>query len=392
MQGQPTAEDIEGWADELERVGRKIARRFTRAEPRRRATAYIRGLLSVVPRKNSWQIAEHLGDDAPHAVQHLLGRAEWDADLVRDDLIAYVADRLADARGVLIVDETGFLKKGDKSAGVQRQYSGTAGRIENCQVGVLLAFAGARGMALVDRELYLPESWAGDDARRRGAGIPEEATFATKPRLAERMLERAWRLGLKAAWVTADSVYGDDAAFRRFLDRRKRPFVLAVRSSTMLFDGTHRRRVDGIAADLPASSWVRSSAGDGSKGPRMYDWALMPAGEVDARGWRLWLLVRRHCERRDELAYYLCRGPAGTSREELIRVAGARWAVEECIERAKGCCGLADYEVRSWTGWHRHVTLSLWALAVLSAIRSRASASSPSGTGGPAASEKGGAG
>ena len=372
MPSHPTVADVRDWASELDAVGARLAQRFSRSEPRRRAIECLRGLLSDAERKNGWQLAETAGDEAPHGVQHLLGRADWDADRVRDDLVACAHGHLADAQGVLIVDETGFLKKGSKSAGVQRQYSGTAGRVENCQVGVFLAFAGRKGHSLLDRELYLPKEWAGDAGRREAARIPTEVEFATKPQLAERMLERAWKAGVKAAWVTGDAVYGNDVHFRRTLEARGQPYVLAVKSDQRLYDGRWRDRVDAIADRLPAKAWRRASAGYGSKGPRWYDWAAESFGEVDARGWRLWLLVRRHRERKQERAYYLCRGPADTPRRELVRVAGSRWAVEECFERAKGDCGLADYEVRSWVGWYRHVTLSMFALAVLAAIRSRA--------------------
>jgi SRSO17 transposase len=369
---QPTTEDVQSWAAELETVGQRLADRFARPEPRQRALTYLKGLLSTVERKNGWQLAELAGDDTPYAVQHLLGRAAWDADSVRDDLQAYVVEHLADPDGVLIVDETGFLKKGTKSAGVQRQYSGTAGRVENCQVGVFLAVAGRHGHTLLDRELYLPKAWAGDDARRNAAGVPAAATFATKPRLAERMLRRAWGAGVSAAWAAGDAVYGSDSAFRRFLEENEQPYVLAVRSDQRLWVDLTQARVDGIADGLPAGAWRRASAGDGSKGPRWYDWAVQAHGPVDACGWQLWLLVRRHRERHDERAYYLCRGPAATAWQELVRVAGRRWAVEECFETAKGDCGLDEYEVRSWVGWHRHITLSLFALAVLTVIRARA--------------------
>lgn len=372
MSAQPTATDVRDWADELDAVGGRLARRFARSEPRRRAVAYLRGLLSDAERKNGWQLAEKAGDEAPYGVQHLLGRADWDADRVRDDLSAYVREHLGDPGGVLIVDETGFLKKGTKSAGVQRQYSGTAGRIENCQIGVFLAFAGRKGHALLDRELYLPKEWAGDADRREAARVPEDVAFATKPQLAERMLKRAWKAGMKAAWVTGDAVYGNDVQFRRTLESNGQPYVLAVKSDQRLYDGRWRDRVDAIADRLPARAWRKASAGAGSKGPRWYDWAAEPFGAVNDRGWQLWLLVRRHRERKQERAYYLCRGPAATTRAELVRVAGSRWAVEECFERAKGDCGLDEYEVRSWVGWYRHVTLSMFALAVLSVIRSRA--------------------
>jgi SRSO17 transposase len=371
MSGRPTAAAVQGWAIELDTVGERLGRYFSRAEPRRRAVEYLRGLLSDVERKNGWQLAERLGDPTPYGVQHLLGRADWDADAVRDDLTRYARDHLADPDGVLVVDETGFLKKGTKSAGVQRQYSGTAGRVENCQVGVFLAFAGRRGHALLDRALYLPKEWAADADRREEAGIPAAVTFATKPQLAERMLRRAWRLGVRAAWVAADTVYGNDGKFRRFLEANRQPYVLAVQSNQHLWDGEARARVDAIAAALPAGAWHRASAGTGAKGPRWYDWAARAFGPVDERGWQLRLLVRRHRERADERAYYLCHGPADTPWRELVRVAGSRWAVEEGFERAKGECGLDEYEVRSWAGWHRHVTLSLFALALLTVVRNR---------------------
>lgn len=374
MPAQPTITDVRDWARELDVVGQRLARRFARSEPRHKAVEYLRGLLSDVERKNGWQLAEKAGDETPYGVQHLLGRADWDADRVRDDLIAYAHTHLADPQGVLVVDETGFLKKGTKSAGVQRQYSGTAGRIENCQVGVFLAFAGRRGHALLDRELYLPREWAADADRREEARIPEEVKFATKPQLAERMLQRAWRAGVKAAWVTGDAVYGSDAHLRRTLESNGQPYVLAVRSDQRLWVDLRQVRVDRIADALPAKAWRQASAGAGSKGPRWYDWAVEPFGPIDDRGWQLWLLVRRHRERREERAYYLCRGPAATPRHELVRVAGSRWTVEECFERAKGDCGLDEYEVRSWVGWYRHVTLSLFALAILTVLRSRAEA------------------
>jgi SRSO17 transposase len=384
MSMQPTVTDVRDWADELEAVGRRLRRRFFRVEPRRRAVAYLGGLLSDAERKNGWQLAEKAGDDTPYGVQHLLGRADWNADLVRDDLTAYVQEHLDDPQGVLIVDETGFLKKGAKSAGVQRQYSGTAGRVENCQIGVFLAFAGRHGHALLDRELYLPKKWADDAERREAAGIPPDVAFATKPRLAERMLKRAWRAGFQAAWVTGDAVYGDDARLRRTLEANGQSYVLAVRCDLRLWVDLRQVRVDRIADALPASAWRKASAGAGSKGPRWYDWAVEPFGPVDERGRRLWLLVRRRRERRDERAYYLCRGPAATPWRELVRVAGARWAVEECFEQAKGECGLDEYEVRSWTGWRRHVTLSMFALAVLTVIRARAAVpSTPRKKGGP---------
>ena len=371
MAGCPTQETIQQWAAEVEIVGQRLGPYFARSEPRARAIDYLRGLLSDAERKNGWQLAEYLGDPTPDGVQHLLARADWDADAVRDDLTRYLHDHLGDPDGVLIVDETGFLKKGTKSCGVARQYTGTAGRIENAQVGVFLAYAGGKGHALIDRALYLPKEWTDDRERCDAAGVPTAEAFATKPQLAERMIRRAWQLGVRAAWVTGDSVYGHDGKFRRFLEANGQPYLLAVPSNQPLFDGQVRATVGAIAAAFPAKVWRRASAGAGSKGPREYDWAVAAFGPVDERGWPLWLVVRRHRERPDERAYFFARGPAATRPVELIRVAGTRWRVEECLELGKGECGLDEYEVRSWTGWHRHVTLSLFALAVVTVIRSR---------------------
>jgi SRSO17 transposase len=373
------AADVEVWAAELDAVAARLAPLFARAEPRRHAAAYLRALLGDAERKNSWQAAEYAGHDGPYAFQHLLGRADWSADEARDILRSYALENLADPDGVLVVDETGFLKKGERSAGVQRQYSGTAGRIENCQVGVFLAFAGRRGRALIDRELYLPENWATDPPRREQAGIPREVAFATKPALGQRMLQRAYAAGVRARWVTADEIYGNDGKFRRFLEGNGQPYVLAVQSNQRLWVGLEQVRVSAIADGLPARAWRPHSCGDGAKGPRLYDWARVPFGEVDGRGWRLWLLVRRERGGSEERAYYLCRGPEGTPLQELVRVAGSRWPVEECFERGKGECGLDHYEVRSWAGWYRHVTLSMLALAVLGVVRWRAESAAAKG-------------
>ena len=361
------------WADGIERVHECIAGRFRRPEPRRRALAYLRGLLSPVERKNGWQLAEQAGDATPDGVQRLLYNYRWDADLVRDDLRGYVVEHLGDADGVLVVDETGFIKKGDKSAGVQRQYSGTAGRIENCQVGVFLAHAGARGRALLDRELYLPRVWADDWERRREAGVPEEAVFRTKPQLAQLMLERALESGVPFAWFTGDEVYGSDRTLRLWLEREEIPHVMAVKSNEKLWALTDKGplpvRADRLASGVAASAWVRCSAGNGAKGPRVYDWAAVDIRPLREPGKGYWLLARRSIAKPGELAYYVCFGPAGTSLEELVRVAGTRWAIEECFEEAKGEVGLDQYEVRRWDGWYRHATLAMLAHAYLAVIR-----------------------
>jgi SRSO17 transposase len=342
---------------------------FYSAAGRQRALHYVQGLLTPVERKNGWQLAEAVGDTSPAAMQDFLGRTRWDADAVRDDLQAYVIEHLSDDEAVLVLDETGFIKKGNRSVGVKRQYSGTAGRIENCQVAVFLGYAGRRGRVLVDRALYLPEEWAGDDDRRQLAGVPCSVAFATKPKLGRAMLERAIAAGLPCRWVAADSVYGGDYALRLWLERQPLGYVLTVTSkqrAPMGFD-TVKERTAGFAV----TDWQRLSAGDGAKGPRLYDWAYKAYPSM-RDGWCRGLLVRRSLSEPDKLTYYLTFAPEGTPAAVLVRVAGNRWTIESCFEAAKGEVGLDQYEVRSWTGWHRHVTLAMLALAFLTVVRAAA--------------------
>jgi SRSO17 transposase len=376
-----TSEEIDGWRRGLEDLHARIAGRFRRAEARARAKRYLTGLLSQVERKNGWQLAEHLGEAGPQGVQRLLNAADWDADAVRDDLRAYAAEHLGDPAGVLIVDETGFLKKGTKSVGVARQYSGTAGRIENCQIGVFLGYASAKGRTFLDRELYLPREWADDAARRREAGVPAEVAFATKPELAKRMLERA--AGAPAAWVTADAVYGDDGGFRQWLEGAARPYVLAVSGHHPVWRAGTQERADRLVAALPQQAWAPLSAGAGSQGERLYDWACVRLPYERAPGTAQWLLARRSLSDPTDFAYYRAFGPAATPVAELVRVAGMRWAVEASFEDAKGAVGLDHYEVRKWTAWYRHVTLALLAHAYLEVTRHRADGDAGPKKGGP---------
>jgi len=364
---------VRGWSKQFDEMAGRVGPCFGRHDLRSQATGYLRGLLGSVDRKNSWQLSEHLGREKPYGIQRLLGRASWDADAVRDELIRYAAGHLVGPGdpGVLIVDETGFLKKGDKSVGVQRQYSGTAGRIENCQIGVFLALATSRGRALVDRALYLPESWCSDASRCREAGVPADVTFATKPQLAMKMLGRALEAGLQPEFVLADEVYGNDSKLRRFLENRKQPFVVAVKCGQYLWAGFRQRRVDDIAAEVPADAWIRLSVGDGAKGPRVYDWAAAKYGAPTEKGLVRWLLIRRNIKTM-ELAYYLCAAPKRNTAKDLAIAAGRRWAIEVGFETAKQETGLDEYEVRSWDGWHRHITLSMFALAFLTVVRSAA--------------------
>jgi SRSO17 transposase len=383
MAGRPTAGDVAEWADELTAVADRIGRHFARREPRQRAVSYVRGLLSDAERKNGWQVAEHLGDPTPDGVQHLLARADWDAEAVRDELLGYVRDQLGHPDGVLIVDETGFLKKGTKSVGVARQYSGAAGRIENCQIGVFLGYATRHGRALLDRAFYLPKEWSEDARRRAEAGVPTAVRFATKLVLARRMIERAVAAGVAARWVTADAVYGSDYGFRSALEGLGLGYVVGVRTDYAVWAGCRQVRAKALLAEVPADGWQRLSCGDGAKGPRRYDWAVCRTNAPDPEAYSRWLLIRRSVADPDEVAYFACGGPPGTTLAELVRIAGARWVIEECFELGKGDCGLDEYEVRSWVGWHRHVTLSLFALAVVAVIRSRAVKPSRRKKGGP---------
>ena len=370
------AAEVVRWAEGIEKVHECIAGRFRRPEPRRRALEYLQGLLSSVERKNGWQLAEQAGDATPDGVQRLLSTYRWDADQVRDDHRDYVVEHLGDADGVLVVDETGFLKKGDKSVGVQRQYSGTAGRIENSQVGVFLAYAGVKGRTLLDRELYLPQVWAKDWERRREAGVPEHVEFRTKPQLAQMMLERAVESGIPFGWVTGDAVYGSDRNLRRWLEREGIPHVLAIKSNEKLWawteKGPRQVRADRLASWVDECDWHRLSAGDGAKGPRFYDWTTVAIRPLREPGKEYWLLARRSIAQPAELAYYVCFGPSGTAMAELVKVAGRRWAIEECFEEAKGQVGLDQYEVRRWDGWYRHITLAMLAHAYLAVIRYQA--------------------
>jgi len=362
--------DVQRWAVALDDLVARIGRCFRRSESRQHAREYLVGLLSSVERKNVWQLAEALGQPTPYALQQFLNKGPSDADDVRDEMRAYVVEHLGDEDGVMVVDETGFLKKGDKSVGVQRQYSGTAGRVENCQVGVFLTCATAKGSTFLDRALYLPRSWTDDRERCEAAGVPDDVTFATKPELAQAMLDRALDARVPAKWVTSDCVYGEHAPLRADLERRRVAYVLAVSRKMQVSIDEQVFRVSGLLESLePDESWTRCSIADGSKGPRVYDWRGIPMGASEAPGWSHWLLVRRSITDPTDLTAYLCFAPDDTSEEALARVAGTRWTIESCFEEAKGEVGLDHYEVRGWAAWHRHITLACLAHAFLVVLR-----------------------
>jgi len=360
------------WAAELEAVAARIGQFVPRPETRARAGRFLRATVAGGARRNGWQLAEAAGETTPHGMQQLVASAAWDVEAVRDDLRAYVREHLGPG-GVLIVDETGFLKKGTKSAGVQRQYSGTAGRIENCQIGVFLAYATARGHAFVDRELYVPAAWTADRRRCREAGIPDAVAFQTKPQLARAMLARALAGGLAPTWVLGDEVYGNDHALRRWLEERHQAFVLAIRATEHLWvvdrGAPGERKVEAVADALPRRAWHRRSAGAGSKGLRVYDWAVVPLARVGADGYHA-LLVRRHLTTGDR-AYYVVYTPRRVRAETLVAVAGRRWAIEQGFETSKQEVGLDEYEVRTYPAWYRFMTLTLYAHAFLAAMRAR---------------------
>ena len=365
----------------MDAVVELIAGRFGRVEPRRRVGAYLRGLLAGLERKNGWTLAEHSGAVSPDGMQRLLRTADWDVDGVRDDLRGYVLDQLGDGSGVWIVDDTGFIKKGVRSAGVQRQYTGTSGKIDNCQLGVFLAYGSARGRALVDRELYLPTSWTEDADRCAVAGVPAEVGFATKPQLGVEMLARTHAAGVLAGWVTADEAFGQNRAFRGWLAARGVPFVLATRSDdTLTCPDGRRHQAKNLALLAGEKAWERRSAGPGAHGERLYDWAVLTLNTTAKPdglppGWGHWLLVRRQIDpapgKDPELAFYRCAGPAATPVPELIRVAAARWAIEECFQTAKNEAGLDHYQVRGYRAWYAHITLAMLAAAYLAATRTQ---------------------
>lgn len=355
---------------ELDRLHERIASRFARAEPRARVRAYVAGLAAGLERKNGWTLAEQAGEVSPDGMQRLLRKADWDVDGVRDDVRDYIVEHLGAADGVLIVDETGFLKKGLRSAGVQRQYSGTAGRIENSQIGTFLAYASSRGHALIDRELYLPKSWTEDRDRCRAAGIPDDVDFATKTVQARAMIARAVAADVPFAWVTADEVYGQDTDLRLWLEAQDVAHVLSCKSTqTVITAEATWRRVAELVDELPARSWRSYSTGSGAHGERISEWARIPIRVAWRGGRGHWLLARRSIAS-GELAYYICFGPRTTSLADLARVAGSRWRIEECFQQAKNEAGLDHYQVRDYRAWYAHITLSMLTLAWLSATRS----------------------
>jgi SRSO17 transposase len=365
--GHSVEVDPARWQELFDELMGRVAGRFARVELRRRAKALVGGLLADLPRKNCWTLAEHAGNPNPDGMQHLLGRAVWDHDAVRDDVRDYVVEHLGDPGAVLVVDETGDLKKGTTTVGVQRQYTGTAGRIENAQVAVYLVYATDAGHGVIDRELYLPRAWTCDPERLEAAGVPDDVGFATKPALATAMISRALDAGVPAAWVTGDEVYGANPGLRAELEARGVGYVLAVACDHRVVAGGDTYRADALLGRVPARAWQCVSAGKGAKGHRYYDWAFIRLDRHPSPGGQPaqhWLLVRRN-QRTGELAFYRCWMPRPVPLATLVGVAGARWTIEERFQTGKGLVGLDQHQVRRWRSWYRWTTLAMLAHAFL---------------------------
>ena len=364
--GAVTREDLAAWDAEFKDICARVEPLFYRTDSRAHAVRYLRGLLAPLERKNGWTIAEHAGLHEPKALQRFLNLTPWDSDRLRDLVRDYAMEHFADPRGVLIADPTGFAKKGRKSAGVQRQYSGTLGRIDNCQIGTFLAYANPSGdRVLIDRELYVPEhSWFGDRDRCAEAGIPADLEFTTRPQQAAAMIGRALEAGVPFAWFVADEEFGQNPGLCAFLEEREIPYVMAIPKNTGLTGPEgDKKTIEETARQVRTHDWQRRACGIGSKGFRVYDWALLNTGQPGCQ-----YMIRRSIDD-GELAYYHCHNPRGEGFGELVRAAGMRWPIEESFEAAKGEAGLGNYQVRLYDAWYRHITLAMLALAFLAVMR-----------------------
>ena len=349
----------------------KISQVVTNEAGFRNLQNYIRGLLGNAERKNGWQMSEYLGATTPYALQQFLYRGRFSADELRDRQREYVIETLGEEAGVLVIDETGFLKQGKHSCGVKRQYSGTAGRVENCQIGVFMSYAGSKGYCPIDRKLYMPQEWIEDPERRRKAGVPEDVVFQTKPQIALDMLKEATTAGVPYTWVAGDCVYGDYTNIRTWLESNHKCYVMCVSGKAHVWSGHKQYSVSSILKNLPDEGWFEASCGDGSKGARIYDWQTVEINPGATPGFERTLLIRRSKISPDKLRAYICFAPVVTAKEKLVEVAGCRWTVETCFKESKSEVGLDQYEVRSYDGWHKHVTLACIALAFLTVLSSR---------------------
>jgi SRSO17 transposase len=354
-------------SDGLDNLMSRISSIFTNSSGRKTAESYLRGLLSPAERKNGWQLAESIGAETPYALQQFLFRGRFSADSLRDKLRSYVSENLGEEDGVLTVDETGFLKQGKKSCGVKRQYSGTAGRIENCQIGVFLTYTSSIGHAAIDRKLYMPEEWCEDEKRRNAAGVPKELTFQTKPEMALQMIKSAHEANVPYKWVTGDCVYGQSHEIRQWLEKNKKSFVLGLSGKDYVWQSFKQVRVSTVFNSLSEAIWQEVSCGDGSKGERIYDWLRIDLNSPSNEEKR-WLLVRRSKTDKDDLRAYVCYAPRETTLEKLVQIAGLRWTIECCFAESKSEVGLDQYEVRSFDGWYKHITFACLALALLTVL------------------------
>jgi SRSO17 transposase len=387
MSGASIEETLELWAASLREVKARMRPLFTQERVAMSAGLFLDGLLGEERRKTGWMRAEAAGDPGPWRQQAILGRGRWDADALRDIVREYALEHLAEDDAVLVIDETGFLKQGKASCGVGRQYTGSAGKITNCQIGVFAAYVSGQGHAFIDRALYLPRAWAEDPARRAAAHVPQQIAFATKPHLARAMIERAIAAGVPFAWVAGDSIYGVSEV-EMALRRAGKGYVLGVNATSQFNSWGAKPAVAGTAAEIAStldpSAWCRLSAGVGSKGERLFDWAYLELADLDAGEYNeslsgLWtrgLLIRRTIADGD-LAFFATWCPAGTGMETLAAVEGRRWAIEDGFETAKNELGLDHNETRSWHGWHRHVSLVMLAFAMLAAIRHKTNTGAP---------------
>lgn len=351
-----------------EELVKRIRPVFTSEAGHQTAQKYLRALMSPIERKNGWQMSECLGEETPYAMQQFLYRGKFSTDELRDELRSYVGEKIGEPDGALVVDDTGFLKQGKKSCGVKRQYTGTAGKITNCQIGVFLTYAGSKGHTPIDRRLYLPEEWCEDQERRHAAGIPESVRFQTKPQMALEMIQAATEASLPYTWVTGDCAYGDYRSIRQWLEEHGKCYVLCVSGKECIWQGIKQVRVSEILKNLPGDGWCEASCGDGSKGARVYDWMCFDLNHFTTEGFARFMLIRKSKTNPEDLQAYLCYAPEDTPVEKLVRTAGLRWTVERCFAEAKSEVGLDHYEVRGFDGWYKHITLACLALALLTAL------------------------
>jgi SRSO17 transposase len=355
---------------EYNKLVTRLGKHFSNELGFRNMQKYLRGLMGTVERKNGWQLAEYLGETTPYSIQQFIYRGRFSSDDLRGELRCYVGENLGDEDGILVVDETGFLKQGKKSCGVQRQYSGTAGRTENCQIGVFLSYTSPKGHSPIDRRLYMPKEWLDDPVRCQEAGVPESVKFKTKPQMALEMIQEATFAGLPYAWVTGDCVYGDYTGIRTWLEQNRKCYVMSVSGKAYVWRGYKQESIAGILKTLPAEGWVEASCGDGSKGERLYDWCLLPINPGTVEGFERSLLIRRSKSDTSKMRGYICFAPNETPLQKFAEVAGSRWTVETCFKESKSEVGLDQYEVRSHDGWYKHITFACIAIALITTLSS----------------------